>query len=108
MSAVPPAERLPFRVKVGHGIGSAAYGVKDNGFSTLLLLFYNQVMGLDPGLVGVVLLVALLLDAIVDPFVGHISWTRPTRVGASAIPGCMPQSSRWRFAGPYFGFRRLP
>ncbi|MBL0114303.1 MAG: MFS transporter [Sphingomonadales bacterium] len=71
MSAVPPAERLPFRVKVGHGIGSAAYGVKDNGFSTLLLLFYNQVMGLDPGLVGLVLLVALFLDAIVDPFVGH-------------------------------------
>lgn len=71
MSTLPPAEHLPFRIKVGHGIGSAAYGVKDNGFSTLLLLFYNQVMGLDPGLVGLILLIALFLDAIVDPFVGH-------------------------------------
>ncbi len=70
---LPPVERLPLRVRIGHGFGSAAYGVKDNGFSTLLLLFYNQVIGLDPGIVGLILLCALLLDALVDPLVGHFS-----------------------------------
>ncbi|MFM5885560.1 MAG: MFS transporter [Novosphingobium sp.] len=72
-AALPPAERLPLRIKLGNGIGSVAYGVKDNGFSTLLLMFYSQVMGLEARLVGLILLVALLLDAMVDPLVGYWS-----------------------------------
>lgn len=70
---VPAAELLPLRIKLGNGIGSIAYGVKDNGFSTLLLLFYSQVLGLEARLVGLVLLVALLLDALIDPLVGYWS-----------------------------------
>lgn len=79
--SLPPAERLPLRIKIGHGIGSAAYGVKDNGFSTLLLLFYNQVMGLNPGVIGAILLAALLIDAMVDPVVGHFGDKTYTRWG---------------------------
>ncbi len=71
--SLPLSERLPLRIRVGHGFGSAAYGVKDNGFSTLLLIFYNQVIGLDPSIVGLILLGALLIDALVDPLVGHFS-----------------------------------
>ena len=70
---LPAAERLPLRIKLGNGIGSIAYGIKDNGFATLLLLFYSQVLGLEARLVGLVLLVALLLDAMVDPLVGYWS-----------------------------------
>ena len=44
VGAVPAPERLPVWLKVTHGLGSIAYGVKDNGFSTFLLLFYNQVI----------------------------------------------------------------
>ncbi|NBW74329.1 MAG: MFS transporter [Sphingomonadaceae bacterium] len=69
----PQAVKLPLRIKLGNGFGSVAYGVKDNGFSTLLLLFYSQVLGLEAGLVGLILLVALLLDALVDPLVGYWS-----------------------------------
>jgi GPH family glycoside/pentoside/hexuronide:cation symporter len=29
-----------------YGFGAVAYGVKDSGFDTFLLLFYNQVVGL--------------------------------------------------------------
>jgi glycoside/pentoside/hexuronide:cation symporter, GPH family len=78
---LPTAERLPTSVKLGNGLGSVAYGVKDNGFSTLLLLFYNQVMGLDAATVGLILLCALLLDAIVDPMVGYWSDKTHTRWG---------------------------
>ncbi len=70
---LPAAERLPLSIKLGNGFGSAAYGVKDNGFSTLLLMFYSQVLGLEARLVGLILLVALLLDALVDPLVGYWS-----------------------------------
>ncbi|MFM5948072.1 MAG: MFS transporter [Novosphingobium sp.] len=70
---VPAPEQLPLRIKLGNGLGSVAYGVKDNGFATLLLLFYSQVLGLEAQLVGLILLVALLLDALIDPLVGYWS-----------------------------------
>lgn len=64
---------LPLRLKVFHGFGSVAYGVKDNGFSTFLLIFYSQVVGLDAWLVSVALMCALIADAFVDPLIGHFS-----------------------------------
>ena len=33
------------RTKLFYGFGSAAFGAKDQGFATFLLLFYNQVVG---------------------------------------------------------------
>ena len=42
---IPVAGRVPARLALSNGVGSAAYGIKDNGFSTFLLLFYNQVLG---------------------------------------------------------------
>ncbi len=56
-----------------HGLGSVAYGVKDNGFSVFLLIFYNQVLGIDAGLVGVVIMAALIFDAFADPIIGELS-----------------------------------
>jgi GPH family glycoside/pentoside/hexuronide:cation symporter len=67
------ARKLRFSTKLAYGFGSIAYGIKDNGFSTLLLLFYNQVVGLRADVVGLALLVALILDAFVDPVIGHMS-----------------------------------
>ena len=70
--AAPPAERLPVWLKITHGFGSIAYGVKENGFATFLLLFYNQVIGLDAGLVGTAIMLALIADAFVDPIIGEL------------------------------------
>lgn len=56
-----------------HGLGSVAYGVKDNGFSVFLLIFYNQVLGLDAGVVGAVIMCALIFDAFADPIIGELS-----------------------------------
>lgn len=77
----PIEGRIPTRLAFVHGLGSIAYGVKDNGFSTFLLLFYNQVLGMDAGLVGSALALALVLDAFVDPVVGHLSDRTYTRWG---------------------------
>ena len=65
--------RLPRSLKIFHGLGSVAYGIKDNGFSVFLLIFYNQVMGLDAGVVGAVIMAALIFDAFADPIIGELS-----------------------------------
>ncbi|MEE4318023.1 MAG: MFS transporter [Erythrobacter sp.] len=73
--------RLPMRIKLVQGFGAVAFGVKDNGFSFFLLIFYNQVLGMDAGLVSLALLIALLVDAVVDPILGNLSDRTYTRWG---------------------------
>ena len=79
--------------RLAYGLGNGAIGVKDNGFSYFLLLFYSQVIGLDARLVGLALTVALVIDAFVDPMVGYWSDNLRSRFGrrhpfmyAAALP----------------------
>ena len=72
---------LPGRLKLMHGFGSVAFGVKDGGFSFFLLPFYNLVLGVDAGIVGAALATALIIDAIADPLIGHLSDRTYTRWG---------------------------
>lgn len=80
-TAAPPPEKLPVPLKIVHGFGSIAYGVKENGFSTFLLLFYNQVVGLDAGIVGAAIMFALIADAFVDPVIGELTDRTKSRWG---------------------------
>jgi glycoside/pentoside/hexuronide:cation symporter, GPH family len=73
--------QLPVHLKIFHGIGSIAYGIKDNGFSTFLLIFYNQVVGLDARMVSLALTLAMFADAFADPLIGHFSDRTYTRWG---------------------------
>ena len=68
--AQPP---LSTGTRLAYGFGSIAYGIKESGFSTLLLLYYNQVVGLPAGQVGLAIMLALVIDAFVDPVIGHFS-----------------------------------
>lgn len=85
--------KVSFATRLAYGSGAIAYGVKNNGFDYFLLIFYSQVLGVDAGLVGLALLIALLFDAISDPLVGYLSDNTHSRFGrrhpwmyASAIP----------------------
>ncbi len=69
------------RLKLIHGFGAVAFGVKDGGFLFFLLFYYSQVLGMDAGLVGLILLAALLIDAFVDPIIGYLSDRTYTRWG---------------------------
>jgi GPH family glycoside/pentoside/hexuronide:cation symporter len=75
----PPPARPPItpRVRWLYGAGSAAFGVKDNGFSYFLLFYYNQVLGLPGTYAGLAILIAMIFDAIADPVVGV--WSDNTR-----------------------------
>ncbi|MBI3678264.1 MAG: MFS transporter [Proteobacteria bacterium] len=82
MTAKATAQELTsLRTKLFYGFGSVAYGVKDNGFQTILLPFYNLVLHLPPQWVGAAIAIALFFDAFIDPIIGHISDNLNTRWG---------------------------
>ena len=93
---------LPQRLKLIHGFGAVAFGVKDSGFSFFLLIFYNQVLGMDAGMVSLALGAALLVDAVVDPILGNLSDRTYTRWGrrlpwlyAAALPLALAWAVLW-------------
>ena len=79
MTATP--DHLPLRTKLTYGFGSVAYGIKDNGFATFLLFYYNQVVGIRADLVSLAIALALIADAFIDPAVGHLSDRTRTKIG---------------------------
>jgi Na+/melibiose symporter-like transporter len=86
-AAVPPLDPkvardlASVRTKLFYGSGSIAFGVKDNGFQTILLPFYNLVLHVPAQLVGLAIFIALVVDAFLDPIVGHVSDNLRTRWG---------------------------
>jgi GPH family glycoside/pentoside/hexuronide:cation symporter len=81
------AEAAAVRVNPGlgtkllYGLGSVAFGTKDAGFSTFLLIFYNQVLGVSATLVSFAIMIALIADAVFDPIIGEISDNWRSRLG---------------------------
>ncbi|WP_246449986.1 MFS transporter [Qipengyuania soli] len=95
-------EKPSLGTKLAYGFGSAAYGIKNNGFDYFLLLFYGTVVGLEPGLVGLAILIALVFDALSDPLVGYWSDHFRSRWGrrhpfmyAAALPVALTYFMLW-------------
>ena len=100
--SVPADRPLDLPTKLFYGLGSVAFGVKDNGFSYLLLFFYSQVIGLPSTLVGLALLIALLFDACIDPLIGQVSDNTRTPWGrrhpfmyVAALPVAISYAAIW-------------
>ena len=64
---------LSNKFKINYSIGSVANGVKTDTFTFFLLFFYSNIIGLNPGLAGSAIFIALCIDAITDPLMGTIS-----------------------------------
>lgn len=64
---------LGFKTKLGYGVGSTAIGIIAYGLSSLVLIYYNQVVGLPAETVGFAIMIALIIDAFWDPMLGHFS-----------------------------------
>lgn len=64
-----------------YGSASIAYGIKNNAFSYLLLIYSNQVLGLPGYLASLALAIAMLWDAVSDLLLGHWSDKTSTRLG---------------------------
>lgn len=100
--AVTQAGKPGLFTRLSFGIGGAADGIKNNGFDYALLFFYSNIMGVDAGLVGVALLIALIIDAVSDPVVGYWSDNMRTRFGrrhpfmyAALIPTAITYFLTW-------------
>jgi len=75
-----------------YGSGGGGYGVLRNAHY-FVLIYYSQVLGLDPGLAGLAVGIGLVFDAITDPLIGYLSDSTRSRWGrrhpwlyASVIP----------------------
>jgi glycoside/pentoside/hexuronide:cation symporter, GPH family len=92
-STTTPSPPISWRMKYAYGIGSTAEAVVITTTSMFLMLFYNQVRGLDPAAIGVALAIGLAFNAVFDPLVG--SWSDRTR-------------SRWGRRHPFMFASMLP
>lgn len=79
LSPEVPLEKKP--IFWFYGSASVAYGIKDNAFSYLLLIFSNQVLGIPGYLASLALAIAMLWDAVSDLLLGHWSDKTSSRLG---------------------------
>ncbi|HEY2661044.1 MAG TPA: MFS transporter [Caulobacteraceae bacterium] len=96
------APPVSLATKLFYGFGSIAYGIKDNGFQTFVLLFYNQLVGLPADWVGEAIFIALMIDAFMDPIIGQVSDHWRSRWGrrhpfmyAAAVPVALSYLAVW-------------
>ena len=98
----PP--RLGLATKISYGLGSVAQGVGGVALSTTVINYYLvRVVGLRPAVVGVVILISLVIDAVLDPAIGRWSDTFRSRLGRrhpfmyfSAVPISLAIVFLWR------------
>jgi GPH family glycoside/pentoside/hexuronide:cation symporter len=67
--------------KLAYGMGGLSDSVKTFGFTTFLLFYYTTVLGLPAALLGLAMAVGLVWDAVIDPFIGHLSDRARVRFG---------------------------
>ena len=97
--AIPPLTRS---VRTAYGVGAMADGIKSTAFSTYLLLYFNQVLGVSAGIVSTAIALTLLVDAIADPVIGRLSDRTHSRLGrrhpyiyGAAIPTALFFALTW-------------
>jgi GPH family glycoside/pentoside/hexuronide:cation symporter len=64
---------LPLSSKLSFGVGQLTEGIIYSVFSTFVLFYFNQILGVSGTLTGIALGIALFFDAISDPLAGSIS-----------------------------------
>jgi len=79
----PPAAtwRLSLRTKICYGISTYGNGLFEFSLTLYLFYFYTDVVGVSPGTVGLVVPIAILLDAFTDVPMGWLSDRTRSRWG---------------------------
>jgi Na+/melibiose symporter-like transporter len=74
------APQITTGTRWAYGVGGGGYGVLYNAHY-FVLIYYSQVLGLDPGLAGLAVGIGLVFDAITDPLIGYLSDSTRSRWG---------------------------
>jgi GPH family glycoside/pentoside/hexuronide:cation symporter len=72
-AAPAPEDRLPLSLKMSWGLGAFGAAVLMNSIGGLLLYYMTKVIGMPAWVAGVLLSAARLIDAFIDPVMGHLS-----------------------------------
>ena len=85
--------KLSLKEKIGYALGDGAANIAWRGVATFLFIYYTDVLGLSPVVVGVLMLVARFSDGIADILMGVIADRTTSKYGKfrpwilwSAIP----------------------
>ena len=66
-----------------YGLGSVAFGIKNNAFGWFLLFYYNIVLGLPGWMASLAIAIALIIDAVSDLLIGYASDHTRSKFGRS-------------------------
>lgn len=66
-------QKTPWYTMAAFGVGTIPDSIKNYSWDLFVLFLYTQVHGLSGSLTGLALLIALLFDAVSDPYVGFLS-----------------------------------
>lgn len=66
-------QKINFWVKLGYSFGNFGESIAYNLFYLFFMLFLTAVAGIDPAVAGTISLIAVLWDAVTDPFIGYWS-----------------------------------
>jgi GPH family glycoside/pentoside/hexuronide:cation symporter len=66
-------EHLPVKEKIAFGAGEFTNRYGENGVIDIATPVYNIILGVSPALIGTVMMVMRIWDAITDPIMGYIS-----------------------------------
>lgn len=87
---------LKVREKIAYGLGDTASNIIFQTVMMFLLIYYTDVVGLSPALVGTLFLVVRVFDAITDPLMGAMADRTKTKWGQFrpyllwlALPFCL-------------------
>jgi glycoside/pentoside/hexuronide:cation symporter, GPH family len=72
---------LKISEKIGYALGDGAANIAWRGVSTFLFIFYTDVYGIAPAVVGVLLLITRFSDGVTDVLMGVIGDRTETRYG---------------------------
>ena len=64
--------KLALKEKIGYALGDGAANIAWRGVATFLFIFYTDVFGINPAVVGVLMLIARFGDGIIDIIMGII------------------------------------
>ena len=74
-------EKLKFSEKIGYALGDGAANIAWRGVATFLFIFYTDVFGLNPAVVGILFLIARFGDGIIDILMGIVCDRTNTKYG---------------------------
>lgn len=74
-------EKLKISEKIGYALGDGAANIAWRGVATFLFIFYTDVFGLNPAVVGILFLIARFGDGIIDILMGVVCDRTNSRYG---------------------------